>query len=128
MVQQVTKGIRISVNTSFEGAVIKNLRKYYAFSYRITIENQSNDVVQLLNRYWKIFDSLNKTEILSGVGVVGQKPILKPKQSHTYVSNSVLTSNIGAMKGFYKMINFTTSKTFRVQIPTFQLMVNKALN
>jgi ApaG protein len=128
MVQQVTNGIKISVISNFEGASYRNYRLYYGFSYQVTIENQSNDTVQLLERHWKIFDSLNNVEIVEGVGVIGQKPILKPSQIHTYASNCFLISPIGAMKGYYRMINFTTSKIFKVYIPTFQLMVPNISN
>ena len=128
MVQQVTNGIKVSVKSNFEGTSYRNYRLYYGFSYQVTIENQSNDTVQLLERHWKIFDSLNNTEIIEGSGVIGQKPILKPSQIHTYKSNCFLTSPIGAMSGFYKMVNFTTSKTFKVFIPTFQLMVPNVSN
>ena len=128
MVQQVTNGIKISVKTKFIGTGYHNERLQYAFSYTITIENQSNDSVQLLKRHWNIFDSLNDTEMVDGMGVVGQKPILKPGQTHSYSSNCLLTSHIGAMNGFYEMVNFTTTKSFKVHIPTFQLMVVGALN
>ena len=120
MVQQVTNGIKISVISNFEGTSYRNYKLYYGFSYQVTIENQSNDTVQLLERHWKIFDSLNHTEIVEGSGVIGQKPVLKPAQIHTYGSNCFLSSPIGAMHGYYKMINFTTSKIFKVYIPTFQ--------
>ena len=128
MVQQVTNGIKISVISNFEGTTYRNYKLYFGFSYQVTIENQSNDAVQLLERHWKIFDSLNSTEIVEGSGVIGKKPVLKPSQIHTYKSNCYLTSPIGAMKGYYKMINFTTSKTFKVFIPTFQLMVPNVSN
>ena len=59
MVQQVTNGIKISVTSNFEGTSYRNFRLYFAFSYEVTIENQSNDTVQLLERQWIIFDSLN---------------------------------------------------------------------
>ncbi|AOW20820.1 Co2+/Mg2+ efflux protein ApaG [Urechidicola croceus] len=128
MVQQVTNGIKISVETRFVGTNYSDNRLYFAFSYSITIENQSNDSVQLLNRHWKIFDSLNNVETVDGAGVVGKKPILKPAEKHSYQSNCLLTSSIGAMNGFYEMVNFTTTKKFKVHIPTFQLMVSGALN
>lgn len=123
MVQQVTNGIKISVTTNFEGTSYRNYRLYYAFSYQVSIENQSNETVQLLARHWKIFDSLNNTEIVEGSGVIGKKPILKPSQIHSYSSNCFLTSPIGAMTGYYTMVNFATTNTFKVNIPTFQLMV-----
>jgi len=128
MVQQVTKGIKISITTKFEGNRYQNSKVYYAFSYSITIENQSSDTVQLLSRRWNIFDSLNDLEMIEGEGVVGKKPILKPKQTYTYSSHCFLASPIGAMNGHYNMINFTTSKNFKVGIPTFQLMLPSTFN
>ncbi len=128
MVQQVTKGIRITVKTNYEGTRFQNFRMYYTFSYSITIENQSDDSVQLLSRYWNIFDSLNKIEIVEGEGVIGKKPVISPKKKYTYNSHCFLTSPIGAMSGYYNMVNFTTSKLFKVQIPTFQLVVPETLN
>lgn len=128
MEQQVTNGIKISITSNFEGTSYRNYRLYYAFSYQVTIENQSNETVQLLERHWKIFDSLNKTEIIEGSGVIGKKPILKPSEIYTYTSNCLLTSPIGAMKGFYNMVNFATTKIFKVYIPSFQLMVSDIYN
>ena len=128
MIEQITKGIKITVSTNFEGKRYQNLRMYYAFSYSITIENQSSDTVQLVGRHWNIFDSLCDLETVDGEGVVGEKPIISPKQSYTYNSHCLLSSAIGAMNGYYNMINFTTSKQFRVLIPTFHLMVPATLN
>jgi len=128
MVQQVTNGIKISVTSNFEGTSYRNFRLYFAFSYEVTIENQSNDTVQLLERQWTIFDSLNHNEVVEGSGVIGKKPILKPSEKYTYRSNCFLTSPIGAMKGFYNMVNFSTSSAFKVYIPTFQLMVSSIHN
>ena len=121
MVQQVNNGIKISVKTQFEGTSYQNLRKYFSFSYSITIENQSNDSVQLVSRHWEIFDALKKLEIVEGEGVIGEKPVLKPKKSYTYSSYCNLTSPIGSMKGFFNMINFTTTKKLKIAIPSFQL-------
>ena len=123
MVQQVTKGIKISVINNFEGTSYRNYRLYYSFSYQVTIENQSNDTVQLLERHWKIFDSLNNVEIVEGSGVIGKKPVIKPSQKYIYNSNCFLVSPIGSMNGFYNMVNFASTKSFKVYIPTFQLMV-----
>ncbi len=128
MIQQITKGIKISVITNFEGKRYQNLRMFYAFSYRITIENQSFNTVQLTERHWNIFDSLCNSSIVEGEGVVGKKPIIDPKQSYTYNSHCLLSSDIGSMNGYFKMINFTSSQQFKVQIPTFQLTIPPILN
>lgn len=128
MVQQITQGIKISVVTGFEGSFYKKDRLLYAFKYTITIENQSKNVVQLFSRYWKISDSLNYKEIVSGEGVVGKKPVLKPGETHTYTSGCLLLSTFGAMKGYYSMVNLTNTKRFRVKIPGFKLYVPFAMN
>jgi ApaG protein len=128
MVQQITKGIKISVETNFEGAFYRNYKIQYAFGYTITIENQSKDAVQLYARYWEILEALNNTETVSGEGVVGKKPVLKPGESHTYSSGCILTSPFGAMRGYYYMVNFTTTEKFHVSIPTFKLNAPFAIN
>ena len=128
MVTQITSGIKISVATRFEGTYYKEYEMLYAFSYEITIENISSDIVQLQARHWEILDSLNFTEIVDGEGVVGQTPIITPGDKYIYSSGCMLHSTIGAMKGYYTMTNFSTSENFEVQIPTFKLNVPFAIN
>lgn len=128
MVTQITRGIKISVITSFEGTYFKNYKMHFAFTYQITIENQSKDSVQLITRHWEIFDSLNDIEVVDGEGVVGKKPVLKPGESHTYSSGCLLSSPFGAMRGYFYMINFTSTRNFKVIVPTFKLSAGFALN
>ena len=128
MFQEVTKGIKISVQTSYNGAVYRGHTIYFSFSYFISIENNSNDIVQLKERFWKIFDSLNNIESVSGEGVVGRTPIIEPNGSYAYKSNCFLSSTIGAMSGKYKMINIDSEDTFFVTVPTFQLTTTPTLN
>lgn len=128
MVSQITSGIKISVSTSFEGTYFRNYRVQFAFTYEVTIENQGKDSVQLNSRHWEIFDSLNDLEVVDGEGVIGKKPVLKPGEKHTYSSGCLLASPFGAMKGYYEMVNFATTKTFKVLIPTFRLSADFALN
>ena len=128
MVQQVTRGIKISIETDFEGTLQKNYKLHFAFGYRITIENQSKESVQLTSRFWKIKDSLNITKTVEGEGVVGKKPVLKPGDSHTYKSGCLLSSPFGSMSGFFNMVSFTSTRRFRVAIPSFKLSAPFALN
>lgn len=128
MVQLVTSGIKISVETNFEGTFYKNYKINYAFGYKVTIENQSRDVVQLDSRYWKIKDALNNIEVVRGEGVIGKKPILRPGESHVYNSGCLLTSPFGSMDGHYNMVNFSNSKQFKVFIPSFKLSAPFSLN
>jgi ApaG protein len=128
MVQQITKGIKISVKVKYDGTLYRNHNLYHNFSYYITIENKSLETVQLTDRFWKIFDSLNDTEIVEGEGVVGQTPVLEPEDTYKYKSGCFLSSSMGAMTGHYTMVNMATQKTFDVTIPTFQLSNAVSLN
>ena len=83
MAEQITKGIKISVKTNFNGSSYRNNKLYYIFAYHITIENNSLQTFQLKDRYWKIYDSLNDIEIVTGEGVVGQTPILEPNETYS---------------------------------------------
>jgi len=128
MVEQITKGIKISVISRFEGMLINRQRECCTFSYTITIENQSKAPVQLLSRYWVIKDSLKPPEIVEGDGVIGVRPLLPPGEKHTYSSGCLLQSPIGAMEGYYIFRNPETYQKFRIPIPLFKLNAAFALN
>jgi ApaG protein len=128
MVTQITKGIKVSVESSFEGTYYKESKLRYAFEYSVKIENQSKELVQLDSRHWVILDSLNEEETVDGEGVIGKKPVLKPGQSHTYTSGCLLASPYGAMYGYYRMINLNSTKKFNVMIPVFKLSAPFSLN
>ena len=128
MVTQITKGIKVSVESSFEGTYYKESKLHYAFEYSVKIENQSKELVQLDSRHWVILDSLNEEVTVDGEGVIGKKPVLKPGQSHTYTSGCLLASPFGAMYGYYRMINLNSTKKFNVMIPVFKLSALFSLN
>lgn len=128
MVQQITKDVKISVETNFEGTFYKNHKLHYAFGYQVTIENQGKDAVQLNTRKWTIYDALNNIEEVEGEGVIGQKPVIKPGEYYTYSSGCLLASPFGTMSGFYNMINLTITESFKVAIPKFYLSAPFATN
>ena len=128
MVTQITKGIKISVDTFFQGTYYKENKLLYAFEYSISIENQSSEVVQLNSRHWVILDSLNNEEVVNGEGVIGKKPVIRPGQIYKYKSGCLLASPFGAMYGYYSMINLSNTKKFNVIIPSFKLSAPFAIN
>jgi len=128
MVSQVTNGIKISVKSNYIGSSIFNNSLLYNFTYRVTIDNNSNDSAQLVTRHWEILDALNNAKFVDGVGVIGKKPIIKPGESYSYESYSSLFSPLGAMLGFFSMINLSNSAVFDVVIPRFKLNAAFALN
>ena len=128
MIQQVTRGIKITVDTDYNGSFLKDNVLHFAFAYQIEIENQSKSSVQLLTRHWKIIETMNKNQYVNGNGVKGKKPIINPGEVHKYKSGCLLSSPIGAMKGAYIMIDFSSTKKFNVEIPPFKLSAPFILN
>ena len=128
MVTQITKGIKISVETEYQSSFYKQRKLHYSFKYSVKIENHSKEIVKLNSRHWIILDSLNNKENINGEGIIGEKPILKPRSSHTYSSVCHLASTFGSMYGFYRMTNLNSKKTFKVDIPVFRLNAPFSLN
>ena len=128
MINHVTKGIKVSVRTFFDGSYFKNYSLHFSFNYTIIITNQSKSTVQLKTRHWRVFDSLSSDIIIDGEGVVGKKPLLKPGDSYKYSSGCLITSPVGAMRGFYNMVDVNNGKKFKAYIPTFKLNAPQALN
>ena len=128
MIQQITRGIKITVDTDYNGSFLKDNVLHFAFAYQIEIENQSKSSVQLLTRHWKIIETMNKNQYVNGTGVKGKKPIITPGEVHKYKSGCLLSSAFGAMKGTYTMIDLSSSKIFKVEIPLFRLSTLFFLN
>lgn len=128
MVQQVTNGVSVSVETFYQFAQSNPLNGEYLFAYRITIENLSAVPVQLLSRHWYIVDSNGSNREVEGEGVVGEQPIIEPSESYQYVSAANLRSEIGKMFGTYSMVSLYDKKGFTVNIPEFQLVAPFKMN
>ena len=56
------------------------------FYYRIEIENQDKNSIQLLTRHWKIKEALNKTQYVNGNGMLGKQPVINHGKIHKYKS------------------------------------------
>ncbi len=128
MIQQITRGIKITVKTCFQGTFTKDRKLHFAFRYHITIKNQSNDSVQFNSRWWHIKEVLSESETTIDKGLSGKKMVLKPGESHTYSNGCLLTSPFGLIHGHFNMVNFTSTRKFKVFVPKFRLSVPFALN
>ena len=54
MVSAITKGIQVSVETTYQPDFSNPQQHHYVFTYKVNIENKSNHTVQLLRRRWEI--------------------------------------------------------------------------
>jgi ApaG protein len=92
----------------------------FVWSYEITIDNQTNDTVQLLNRHWRITDTTGKVEEVRGAGVIGLQPLIKPGRRFIYTSFCQLATPQGTMEGIYEMQNLD-EEHFDITVPKFIL-------
>jgi len=128
MITEVTDGIKISVETSFQPKHSEPKKFIFLFSYRITIENCSNQTVKLLSRHWWIYNAKGSLREVEGKRVVGKQPILNPGEIHQYTSACDLSTEIGKMKGTYLMERTITGNQFYVNVPEFCMAVPHILN
>jgi ApaG protein len=128
MVTSTTKGIKISVDTEYQPAYSSPTQFHYVFTYKINIENLSDQTIQLLSRHWYIHDANRPVKEVEGEGVVGQQPVLEPGESHNYVSGCNLKSGMGKMYGTYMIERILDGKKFKVKIPEFTMIVPYKLN
>ncbi|HAD47261.1 MAG: Co2+/Mg2+ efflux protein ApaG [Idiomarina sp.] len=117
-----TNKVDITVTTQYLAAQSVPENGQYVFSYTIIIANNANSSVQLLSREWRIVDADNKVTRVAGEGVVGQKPLIKPEESFSYTSGTVLATPIGTMQGHYLMVD-ADGCHFKVEIPSFRLAI-----
>lgn len=123
-----TSGIEIMVKPEYRNDLSQIDNHSYIFNYTIQVKNMNPFDVQLIHRDWYIFDSLNEIRLVSGEGVIGQQPILKPGDSFTYTSGCDLDSEIGFMKGFYTFKKCSDGDLFRVTVPQFNLEYPAKMN
>ncbi len=123
-----TSGVQISVSTYFRKDVSEPEDYEFLHNYSVEICNLNGYRIQLISRDWYIFDSLGAPRYVSGPGVVGEQPVLKPGERFEYTSSCDLTSDMGMMKGFYTFRNLSDDSLFEVFVPTFLLEFAPKLN
>tara|TARA_E500000331_G_C17134512_1_gene659800 strand:- start:278 stop:670 length:393 start_codon:yes stop_codon:yes gene_type:complete len=92
----------------------------YVWAYRVQIENESTETVQLLTRYWHITDGMGRVQEVRGAGVVGEQPVLSPGDIYEYTSGTPLPTPSGIMKGSYQM-STPAGEKFDIEVPAFSL-------
>ena len=117
---QQTISVIISAQPSYIPAQSDPLNQKFVWSYEIKIANESEDIIQLLNRFWRITDMTGKIEEVHGAGVIGLQPLIKPGKHFVYTSYCQLMTPQGTMEGYYEMQNLA-EEHFRIQIPKFIL-------
>lgn len=124
MVIAITQGIKVSIEVTYQAEFSSPHQHHYVFTYKATIENNSQYTYQLLRRKWEIHDAAEEFKTVEGDGVVGQQPVLEPGDSHSYISGCNLKSGLGKMKGFYTMEKINDGSLVEVNVPEFQMIAD----
>ena len=118
--QAITRGIAVSVEVTYLEANSSPDNSQYFWAYRVTVENQGRETVQLRSRHWMITNAHGELTEVKGPGVIGKEPILEPGESFTYTSGAPLNTPSGMMGGSYQMES-DRGERFDIEIPTFSL-------
>nr|WP_137678013.1 Co2+/Mg2+ efflux protein ApaG [Parerythrobacter lutipelagi] len=110
--------VRVAVNFLPEQSQPESGKWFWV--YHIRIENRSRETLKLRTRHWRITDGRGMVNHVDGEGVVGEHPVLKPGDSHDYVSGCPLTTPHGSMEGFYTFTD-EGGEPWEVRIPYFPL-------
>ncbi len=117
---QTTRSLTVTVEPTFLEDQSAPAESQYVWAYRVRIDNNGANTVQLLRRYWRITDGLGRVHEVKGPGVVGEQPILRPGDSYEYTSGTPLTTPSGIMSGSYQMES-DDGEHFEIIIPAFSL-------
>jgi len=99
----------------------------YVFAYTIHIRNTGSVPARLLGRHWFITDANGNVQEVTGEGVVGEQPWLRPGEDFSYTSGAVLETHLGTMHGSYEMLADDGTR-FDAPIPRFTLSVPRTLH
>jgi len=109
----VTENVRVSLTSSYRPERSESSQDKYCFAYNIRITNESDNAIQLVSRRFEIQSvGLPHKDVVSGPGVTGRQPILKPGESFEYTSTAPLnvkpmlekTPVLARMSGEYNFV------------------------
>lgn len=121
MYSKTTNFFKVTVLPFFQENLSNHEDQSYVWEYEVFVENLSDNVAQLVGRYWKIINAEGKTNEIRGKGVVGQQPILRSGEAFNYKSQVQLSTPSGIMLGKYKIKCMDTQTEVEIDIPPFSL-------
>jgi ApaG protein len=120
-------GFAIDVATRYLDEQSEPDNDRYVFAYTIHIRNTGTVPARLLGRRWLITDANGNVQEVTGEGVVGEQPWLRPGEDFSYTSGAVLETHLGTMQGSYEMLADDGTR-FDAPIPQFTLSIPRTLH
>jgi len=127
MTIELTPNIHVKTSSQYVPHQFSPEDDHYFFAYTVEIFNDSPKTVKLFSRHWVITDGNCDSKEVSGMGVVGEQPIIKPDQTFRYTSCALLKTPVGTMQGNYTFLT-DEGNQFTVPIKPLRLADLALLN
>lgn len=118
------KFVKVSVETEYEDFKSMPENEFFIWYYNITIKNDGENPVTLIDRKWKVIDETGYVQEVQGEGVVGEQPTINPGEEYKYTSSVHMRQPSGYMMGSYGMVMSNDEgriSPIDVEIPAFSL-------
>lgn len=122
-----TESVNVCVESEYLPDQSNPEESLFAFAYHVTITNNTDQTIRLIDRKWIITDANGIVNEVEGKGVIGEQPVLQSGYSHHYSSGAILKTPFGCMQGHYGMRTEDGDK-FNAKIPVFTLTVPGLIN
>jgi|TARA_B100000959_G_C14644947_1_gene485879 ApaG protein len=120
---EVTRGVRVRAAACYMEEESDPAERRFLYGYRICLDNEGEETVQLVSRHWVIVDAQGRREEVRGDGVVGEQPTIAPGIPYEYTSGCPLRTEWGTMEGTYLFRN-EAGEEFEVAVGRFFLAPN----
>ncbi|XP_014673711.1 PREDICTED: F-box only protein 3-like [Priapulus caudatus] len=122
---ETTGSFTVRVATCFLPELSSIHPPHFFFTYRITmsmrIDAPVSEICRLYTRHWFITDADGKEETVTGPGVVGEYPVMRPGTRCRWISCTTINTTQGSMRGFFTMKNLKTGEPLQIGCPTFHM-------
>jgi ApaG protein len=125
--EAITSGIKVQVASKYIPEHTNPDIPQYFFAYWVTITNETETAIKLMDRHWEITNAMGKLEVIDGEGVIGKQPIIKPGESFSYNSFCPIETEFGMMTGYYQ-VKREDGHFMKIEIPQFQLISPFSIN
>ena len=125
--EAITSGIKVQVVSKYIPEHTNPDIPRYFFAYWVTITNESETAIKLMDRHWEITDAIGKLKVVDGEGVIGKQPIIKPGESFSYNSFCPIETEFGMMTGHFQ-VKREDGHFIKIEIPQFQLISPFSIN
>jgi ApaG protein len=122
--QHAQQDITVSVDRLEYAPNTQGVQDKHAFTYHISIHNNSQRNITLLARKWVITYEDEHIDVIEGDGIVGKCPEIAKGKTFAYQSFHLVRAN-ASVHGSYHGVDDNGAK-FTLPIPNFKLTIIKA--